>query len=222
MKLYYLTTENHAISNIEKRRLKISRFSTLNDPFELMPVNLADPKHRTPIRNFKQQIDADKGLVCFSKCCENPVLWGHYGDKHKGIALGFEIQKDLVNSVIYSNDLINIPVDPVTNEARPDSKLVNNILRTKFKDWKYENEYRVFFELKDEASEDGLFFTNFSEQIKLCEVILGPNCSTNFSQIQSSLTGYKSEVKISKSRIAFKSFRVVRDLSIDIVTHKSD
>ena len=213
MRLYYLTNEIHALSNLEKKRLKISRFSTLNDPFELMPVKAGDPKHRHAIYQFKKQIDRDKGLICFSKTWENPVLWGHYGDKHKGIALGFEVDKSVTNRVIYSNKLIDIPVDPITHRACPDEKLVDNILRTKFKDWKYENEWRVFFELKNESSESGLYFAEFFNEMELREIVLGPNCSTPISKISSLLKNYAVQIPIIKTRIAFNSFRVVKDQS---------
>ena len=214
MRLYYLTTEKHALSNLEKRRLKISRFSTLNDPFELMPVKAVDAKHRRAIRSFKQQIDKDKGLICFSKTWTNPVLWGHYGDKHKGIALGFDVTKEVANQVIYSNSLITIPVDPISNKAAPTTKLVDNILRTKFKDWKYENEWRVFFELKDEVEELGMFFAEFNKDIQLKEIILGPNCTATVAKVLSTLKDYDEEVQVMKSRIGFNSFKVVKDLSV--------
>ena len=213
MRLYYLTNEIHALSNLEKRRLKISRFSTLNDPFELMPVKAGDPKHRRAIYQFKKQIDKDKGLICFSKTWENPVLWGHYGDKHKGIALGLEVEKSVANRVIYSNKLIDIPVDPITHRARPDEKLVNSILRTKSKDWRYEDEWRVFFELKNETAESGLYFSKFFNEMELKEVVLGPNCTTTSSKVASLLKNYTEKIQITKARIAFNSFRVFKDQS---------
>ena len=221
MRLYYLTTEVHALSNLEMRRLKISRFSTLNDPFELMPVKTNNPEHRRAMHAFKKQIDQDKGLICFSKTWENPVLWGHYGNKHKGIALGFEIDDSVANEVIYSDDLIDIPIDTQTNRARPDDKLIDDILRTKFKDWKYENEWRVFFDLKNEVEVDGMFFAEFDKDIQLKEVILGPNCTTVASSVLSTLKDYDDEVQVIKSRIAFNSFRVVKDLSVPTMTNKN-
>lgn len=193
----------------------------MNDPFELMPVKAVDAKHRRAIRLFKQRIDKDKGLICFSETWTNPVLWGHYGDKHKGIALGFDVTKGVANKVIYSNGLITIPVDPITKQAAPTAKLVDSILRTKFKDWKYENEWRVFFELKDEVEETGMFFAEFDKDIQLAEVVLGPNCTTAVSKVLSTLEDYDNEVKVIKSRIAFNSFKVVKDLSVTNVTNKN-
>jgi hypothetical protein len=185
-----------------------------------MPVKAVDAKNRRAIRLFKQQIDKDKGLICFSKTWTNPVLWGHYGDKHKGIALGFDVTKEVANQVIYSNSLISIPVNPISNKAAPTAKLVDNILRTKFKDWRYENEWRVFFDLKDEVEEVGMFFAQLNKDIQLKEIILGPNCTATVAKVLSILKDYGDEVQVMKSRIAFNSFRVVKDLSVPNATNK--
>jgi hypothetical protein len=32
-------------------------------------------------------------VLCFSETCEATLLWSHYGDAHKGIALGFDVAK---------------------------------------------------------------------------------------------------------------------------------
>src|SRR5579864_9765509 len=46
MRLYYLTAERCARKVIEERRLKISLFGELNDPFELLPRVLPTRDHR--------------------------------------------------------------------------------------------------------------------------------------------------------------------------------
>ena len=75
MKLYYLIGTQFALSNLALRRIKISRFFDLNDPFELMAVNLSDDEERRAVEGFHDQINASKGVICFSATWENPVLW---------------------------------------------------------------------------------------------------------------------------------------------------
>ena len=87
MRVFYLTGAQYGISNIALRRIKVSRFSELNDPFELLGVSLADKAKRKAFRLTKEKIDKSKGLICFSRNWRNPVLWGHYAEKHTGIAL---------------------------------------------------------------------------------------------------------------------------------------
>ena len=73
---YYFTSAVHAISNIENDRIKISRFSDLNDPFELLGVNLGNKETRKKFRDLKEQINDEEGLICLSKSWHNPLMWG--------------------------------------------------------------------------------------------------------------------------------------------------
>jgi hypothetical protein len=40
--------------------------------------------------NTRDDLNREKGLVCFSADWRNPLLWAHYSDKQKGLCLGFE------------------------------------------------------------------------------------------------------------------------------------
>ena len=91
MRVYYLTGAPFAVSNLAIQRIKIARFSDLNDPFELLAVDLGNKRHRKAFRESRGEINAATGLICFSKSWRNPLLWGHYAEKHTGIALGFEV-----------------------------------------------------------------------------------------------------------------------------------
>jgi len=135
MRAYYLTTSAYAISNIALRRIKISRFQDLNDPFELLAVNLAEKTTRKKFRKMKDEINAKTGLICFSKNWKNPLLWGHYADKHSGIALGFDIPDTLLLPVIYAPKLIKVSYDKKT--GKPTKDVSDKLIRTKFKDWNW-------------------------------------------------------------------------------------
>jgi hypothetical protein len=87
MKLYYLTPARYALSALALRRLKIARLAELNDPFELLAVDAETPLHREFFRRVKEKINATHGVLCFSRSWKNPVLWGHYADKLRGVAL---------------------------------------------------------------------------------------------------------------------------------------
>jgi len=73
----------------------------LNDPFEFLGVDLSDPDFRRQIKATKKTLSESRGLLCFSKNWHNPVLWGHYADKHRGICLGFDMPEDLPTKVDY-------------------------------------------------------------------------------------------------------------------------
>lgn len=46
MRVYHLSEARYALSGIALRRIKISRFSDLNGPFELLGANLNDKEVR--------------------------------------------------------------------------------------------------------------------------------------------------------------------------------
>jgi hypothetical protein len=45
-RVYYLTPAQFAISNVALQRIKVARFSDLNDPFELLGVDRSKVKNR--------------------------------------------------------------------------------------------------------------------------------------------------------------------------------
>ncbi len=213
MKLYYLTGAQFALANLAMRRVKISRFSELNDPFELMAMDLSDDEDRRAVEGFRDEMNASKGVICFSSTWENPVLWGHYADKHRGVALGFEVNDDLLVEATYENCRFHLPRDPVTNRVKPDEETVRRILSTKFTDWQYENEWRFFVELSEATLESGLYFEEFSESLKLTEVILGAKCELPKEKVQALIDAMKLHAKVIKARIAHDEFKVIEDNS---------
>ncbi|MCW5651403.1 MAG: DUF2971 domain-containing protein [Ramlibacter sp.] len=209
--MYYLTSAQFALSNIALRRVKISRFSDLNDPFELLAVDLKERGHRRIFRETRDKLNEGNGLICMSRSWANPLMWGHYGDRHLGIALGFEVADHVPSPVIYAKTPAKIPIDKATNKPILDPDLVNRLLRTKFHDWKYENEMRIFVELDPKTRESGLYFFDFSADFGLREVILGPRCELPISRVRAMVENFDPDVTVIKSRIAFSSFRVIKN-----------
>lgn len=210
MRVYYLTGAAFALSNLALRRVKVSRFSDLNDPFELLAIDLGDKDHRKAFRATKDKINADKGLICLSESWSNPLLWGHYAEKHTGIALGFEIPEKLLNPVIYAKKPLKIPIDNQTGIPKLSETLVEHLLRTKFADWKYEKEMRLFVRLDHSTKESGMYFYDFSKDFQLREIILGPRCELPISRVRSLVASWTSRIEVIRARIAFRKFQVVK------------
>ena len=201
VRAYHLTSAEHAISNLKHRRLKIATFDDLNDPFELWAVAQSDPELRRGLRGWKQQMTSRYGVLCFSKTWHNPVLWSHYGDRHRGVALGFDINADMTKEVTYSARR------PIFRKA--DEKSLHTLLYTKHCDWQYEDEVRVFARLKERDEATRLYFGEFTEQLVLREIIVGPLSKITKHEIQDALRD--ASITITKGRLAFKTFDVVRN-----------
>ena len=207
MKLYNLTSMSFALSNLALSRIKISRIAELNNPFELMSANTSDVSQRIALETFKEQTNDSTGLICFSEFWDNPVLWGHYADKHRGVALGFEIDEKLLFEVTYENAKFDLPIN-TNNQVECDENTLNRLLSTKFSDWHYEDEWRMFSTLKDSVIESGLYFEKFSNDLCLKEVILGVKCELPINEMQSLVDklGYKIQVK--KAKLDDKTYKV--------------
>lgn len=67
MRLYHLTSDDIAIHHIlPARRLKLSQFDELNDPFELEAFALGDKKLRRIARLLQRAYFGKKGIICFT------------------------------------------------------------------------------------------------------------------------------------------------------------
>jgi hypothetical protein len=208
LRLYHLTTADHAISNIGLGRLKLARFSDLNDPFELLAVNFRERVVRNVVRDFKSTLDSHTGLLCFSADWTNPVLWSHYGQKHRGICLGFNVRKTGAEKVRYKDKRLLTQLEGGEPYAI-DQDLQNLLLCTKYRHWRYEEEWRVFVKIDDAKREGRLHFRPFDGDLELAEVILGPQCDLPLREVRQLTSATHPSAVTFASRLAFKFFKVV-------------
>lgn len=172
MRVYHILSTEHALSDIALKRVKIATFDDLNDPFELLSLSLGIDQVRQAFLEWKRELSKGNGLLCFSKSWGSPVLWSHYGAKHTGMALGFDIDDEIVEPVRYTDQRTDLPIAGESIEFS--EAFMKELLRTKFEHWKYEDEVRVFVQLDQQTAERGHYFFTFGPRIALREVILGP------------------------------------------------
>ena len=211
MKLYHFLNAQNAISDIALKRIKISRIGQLNDPFEFLAADLLDPRNKAALENFKNQLDDQYGLICFCANWSNPLMWGHYADSHKGIALGFEIPDDVLLDVHYTKNRARIAFDPHTESVDGGEDAVNRLLRTKFIDWQYEQEYRFFIGLESSQKEGSNYFADFSEQLVLSDVIIGLKCDLQIEKIKELIGSNYRKVHVQKAGLHRRLFKIIED-----------
>lgn len=199
MRAYYFCGSKNGLSNIEKRRVKISRLLELNDLFEFYAVEVRFRWQRDLLRKTLEKLNPGSGLVCFSKSWKSPVMWGHYADKYQGMCFGFDISDNLIHQVSYVSSRFPWP------EKEDSEEFIKKLLYTKFSHWSYEDEYRVYASINTE--EDGISFLNFDDNLKLRQVIVGPRCETSRKDVFDRLKELDG-VECFKARAAFKSFEV--------------
>lgn len=207
MRLYHFTSLKYGLQALRKRRLKIARINELNDPFEFLGWNLRDREIRAKLRAWKEQRNADIGTICLSRKWSHPLLWGHYADKHKGIAIGFDVpDEDFYLPVKYRRRRLQPPQGRTLKDADLDG-----LLLTKFTAWKYETEYRCFCRLADSIKENDLFFEPFSDTLHPTEVIVGDRSTVTRAELATALGRDLAHVTSFKARPAFGTFSVVRN-----------
>lgn len=135
----YRTLDNfkNFVDIILNNRLFAARYSELNDPMEGQYLF----KDGILSRNIKNRIYGDKQqlrLCSLSKNCDNFLMWSHYANGHKGVAIGVQIDetKYTVKDIDYIENLRSF-------EKLDDLDAIN-ILCSKVDLWQYENEVRAF------------------------------------------------------------------------------
>jgi len=208
MRLYHFLNSEYGLLNIRHRRLKIARISELNDPFEFLGVATKSASLRRRYQRLKDGLDEYMGLVCFSGNWNNPVQWGHYADRHRGLCLGFEVSAQ-AHKVTYVSERLPARPSAMKSEGPEAEAHVTEILTTKFEHWNYEDEYRLFPQLGKRDS-NGLYFLEFDDQVELREVIVGHRSAISRADITQALGLLAPRVTSYKARLAFRSFDVVR------------
>src|SRR5690606_29059755 len=119
----------------------------------------------------------------FSSCMSNHLMWSHYADGHRGLAIGFELDENkyIVEKVTY-NGLLTISGLPQKIQE------VKRIFLNKIKDWDYEDENRIIMPNQDYV------------EIKIKEVHFGSETSERDKNLISGL------VKAIDSKIKIETF----------------
>lgn len=202
VRAYKFLDAHFGLKSLRERRLKISTLHDLNDPFELLPYEMSYRTRRAALRATRDQLTRNRGILCFGAEWRDPVVWAHYSDKHKDLCLGFEIPDEKCRKIDYVENRLRLPIKLAEADAE-------KLLFTKYASWKYEQEIRVWTELREE--EQGLYFAQFGEMLKLVKVIAGARCSLSEGEIMEALGSLAKSTCVIKARAGFKAFDIVKD-----------
>ncbi len=216
MRVYHFIPLEYGLDDLRKRRLKIALIGDLNDPFELRAFRAPDQQTRGAFEKVRTNIATKQGMLCFSRSWNNPVQWSHYAERHRGICLGFDISDEFLTPVTYASRRIKPDLDVLTGRGADALALMQMMFTTKYSHWRYEKEIRAFVSLSEKDPETGLYFYNFDDHLVLKEVIVGHSCDVSRSALRSALGELAETVKSFKARLAFGSFKVVRQMREDL------
>ena len=210
---YHFLSSRNAIHDIERQMIRVSTLDTLNDPFELMPYlrykRGEDIKQYMKIRD---EISGLYGLLCFSGTCNEPLLWSHYADRHKGIALGFNFDMNNVIKVIYSNNPIREQIELTDNFIINKNRFLD-LAKIKYKKWEHEDEYRMLVDLKNCIRIDGHYFYRFGNNLKIREIRLGAKFDYKVNDIKYilNMSTITSNIDVIPCRLERQGYKITKD-----------
>ena len=210
MLVYHFIKAKYGLKALRDRCLKVSRIRSLNDPYEMLGVDISNQELRQAFLSVKAENDARYGLLCFSRSWKNPVMWSHYAESHHGLCLGFEIPDDRSLRVNYVHERLSPErFFRGTEQERVDA--MKETLCRKFIHWEYEEEIRFFPILSKLVKKGDHYFMNFSRQLDLKEVVIGMEAEQSGREIKQALLDYEPHVEIFQAKPAFKRFEVLRE-----------
>jgi len=232
MRLYKFLLVDHAIDNLVKRRIKISEYSDMNDPFELAGVSLSERQYTEALREVMKGV----GALCFSDSMSEPLLWSHYAEKHRGCCIAFDVaendslqktisverlEEQLVDLEPFKQYLIDAPRSgkmPCEGSDREFQKLAavydpvtSKVMLSKYKGWDYEREFRLQIRLVPSQKDGALYFADFDENLRPVEVLLGARCTDEtVERLKYAVNRYDPPLAIIRTALAKDDFRIVR------------
>jgi hypothetical protein len=144
MKFYkYRSLQNlwHVLDVAVNQRLYCAPWIDLNDPLEGRYEAYFGNKVKDPDR-LVGKIEGKRNkyrIASLSSDPENFLLWSHYADGHKGVAIEVEIPEENPDlfKVIYS------PFSSIFSDSIQLKEDMRHIFNGKTEEWEYEREYRI-------------------------------------------------------------------------------
>jgi len=193
MILYRYFNLAYALEALQTGTWKVGRFDELNDIYDCRPFLANIPSGLKGFEDtYLKIVSGFLGVVCYSKTINDPVIWSHYSDSHRGVALGFDYwstDEELPNKVSYSTTrpLLDFKrIGTALEDQEPAvaiAKLVNDGFMTKHPSWQYEQEYRSFAHL-DNCQMIGVHYFQPINLYRLRKIVLGAKCMVTMQDIE--------------------------------------
>lgn len=197
MILYKYVGFENALKIIKSASISFTKANQFNDPFEMQAIrnysyiiddsNPSVTQLKTDPSKLKTGVNMSYGVLSLTRAPLNNLMWSHYGDEHRGVVLGFDVNEagfcNEDTNVIPANfgDIIYTKTFPTHLKSESNSQRFNALRSTTsysqhsfdffkyaylFKgiDWAYEEEVRVVknvgFHLYDREDDSKNNYTN--------------------------------------------------------------
>lgn len=198
--------------------IKFTPFSDFNDPFESYGASIEPYDDDSLVHlTMRHELNEKLACLCLSRDPLNVLMWSHYGDKHKGLVIGFDSEsagfEDESNFIITaSKGSINYKSERnkkgvrVTCENIYTEDVSKELLLNKSLHWSYEDEVRIIKRTDLLEPVDGHLIHRIANKWAIKELYIGMR-NHNFSEMCSknkSLEDIVLNAKVSLYRCDFK------------------
>jgi len=216
----FRSIDKYLLKSLVHSEIYFARPNRLNDPFDCrvdirQSLENAISKSSSPTKerleqlrglsDFLDKVQSDiaaMGVCSFSLALENPLLWAHYADAHKGICLTYHFSEQF----FYENADHILGIVQVDYEINPLSEwfvesgatirdfdefgisLIKKALTVKSKPWKYEEEIRIL------KKEDGSYAIGKEHLVQVCFGLETPETDINLIRRLLDQDGYEVQL----------------------------
>ena len=221
------TESQQRLKCLQKNKLWLSTYESLNDPFDLSPFyidyeKLAQygypPEVISRFDNLLKYVSRDSIAICSltQNTWKSMLMWAHYANNHRGFCIEYEVlNSQYIWDVNYAtkrlalaNSLINLLIE--SYKGNMDNQYFGLIIQQnliKSIEWEYEHEYRIL-QLKADVPGIGSYggeadITTLG--LKVSKIIIGWQCK-HYDQLAD--IAQKLECKISLVEPSKTSFQM--------------
>ncbi len=205
-------SRNKRLNQISKNQFWLSNKELLNDPFEFELADIGGSDEKT--LNYYKEIFETRLLLCMTDTPDNPLMWSHYANSHKGFCIEFKCMHAITYPVIYIDrkiDFKDIAEEFVKtknnlflkNYSEDKSIAKINALRTsilfclKSKIWDYEKEYRLI-KVNKKLKSNGKLYNLKDLDLEISRIICGLKCTEKDKEDLKHICQYLNETKFNK------------------------
>nr|VFK43359.1 MAG: Protein of unknown function (DUF2971) [Candidatus Kentron sp. SD]VFK48776.1 MAG: Protein of unknown function (DUF2971) [Candidatus Kentron sp. SD] len=141
--------------------LEYTEYYATNSEYAEHGISREEAEHGLLTQEIERELlrQYDRGVCCFSTLVDNPLLWSHYADQHRGFCIGYgfdRVPKPRLERVVYGGDrtvktsLIAEAI--IDNDLEARTLLDRDVLLRKAYPWRYEREWRLLGDRGDQDS----------------------------------------------------------------------
>jgi len=179
----YRAIDADALAMLASDKVYLSRLDAFNDPYEFLSGNseappLVDRQNRLTIEKAPGNPNsggASLRVCALSEEYRDLLMWGHYGDRHRGICIRFAFGKDpqickMLHPVKY------LPTIPGSDKVTRTTDWIRRNILSKSDKWSYEREWRIIGNAPREEAGTAELFASYKPEA-LSGIIFGVRTS---------------------------------------------